>query len=74
MELDKLLNLIDEEANRQKEQARKDFEAGMNDCKAGVYDKWYRYHHQYDGAAYDAGWVEQNKTTQNEKVRFMEND
>lgn len=74
MELDKLLNLIDEEANRKKEQARKDYQMGTLDCKMGLYDKWYRYNRKDDGVAYEAGWVEQNKTTQNEKVRFMEND
>ena len=32
-----------------------DVKAGYNDAKAGVYDKWFRYHRQDDGAAYAAG-------------------
>ena len=32
-----------------------DFEAGKRDRMAGYYDKWYRYNHKDDGAAYDDG-------------------
>lgn len=42
------------------------------DCQAGVYDKWYRYNAANDGMAYDLGWTEQNKTTQNGVVRFID--
>jgi len=33
-----------------------DFNFGKRDKKAGFYDKWYRYNHSDDGAAYDAGF------------------
>lgn len=55
------------------EMAKKNYEAGKRDCKHGIYDKWYRYHTEYDGRAYDLGWVEQNAETQNETVKFLEN-
>lgn len=45
---------------------------GMEDCKLGIYDKWYRYNRPDDGDAYDKGWVAQNARTQNEEVRFLE--
>jgi hypothetical protein len=32
-----------------------DFQAGKRDRMAGYYDKWYRYNHNDNGAAYDAG-------------------
>lgn len=37
------------------ETARKDEQAGYNDRRVGVYDKWYRYNRTDDGAAYDRG-------------------
>jgi hypothetical protein len=52
-------------------QARHDYDQGMNDCKNGIYDKWFRYHRKDDGRAYDLGWVFQNQTTQNETVKFI---
>ena len=45
---------------------------GMEDCKLGIYDKWFRHNRTDDGAAYDKGWVAQNATTQNEEVKFLE--
>lgn len=51
----------------------KDYEAGQRDCKAGIFDKWYRYNRKDDGAEYERGWVEQNKQTQCEKVTFLYN-
>lgn len=51
--------------------ARKDFQKGEIDCKNGIYDKWYRYHREDDGLAYDKGWMFQNGTTQNEEVKFL---
>lgn len=44
---------------------------GMEDCKLGIYDKWFRYNRPDDGAAYDKGWTAQNATTQNEEVKFL---
>ena len=35
--------------------AHNDAEYGRRDRMAGYYDKWYRYNHSDDGAAYDAG-------------------
>ena len=34
--------------------------------------QWYRYNAANDGMAYDLGWTEQNKTTQNGVVRFID--
>lgn len=56
------------------ELAMKHYEAGKCDCNQGIYNKWYRYHTEYGGRAYDLGWVEQNKQTQNEKVLFIKNN
>lgn len=50
----------------------KDYYKGVEDCKVGIYDKWYRYHHSFDGYAYNDGWTAQNSITQNESVRFIE--
>lgn len=48
-----------------------DYEQGINDCKCGIYDKWFRYNHKDEGQAYDLGWMFQNQTTKNEKVLFI---
>lgn len=48
-----------------------DYLQGINDCKCGIYDKWFRYNHKDEGQAYDLGWMFQNQTTQNEKVLFI---
>lgn len=48
------------------------YEAGKRDCQAGIYDKWYRYRAANDGTAYDLGWSEQNKETQNGVIRFID--
>lgn len=36
----------------------RDVYAGRRDAEAGIYDKWYRYHRQDEGTAYDAGWMD----------------
>lgn len=48
-----------------------DYNQGIEDCKNGVYDKWFRYHRKDDGRAYDLGWMFQNESTQNEAVKFI---
>ena len=72
MTLQDLFASIDIEAQNKKAVAEKDYKAGEADCKAGVYDKWYRYNHKDDGLAYDLGWMNANRTIQNEKVIFVE--
>lgn len=62
---------IYEEAKSREDAARRHYEAGKHDCKAGFYDKWYRYNAQNNGLAYDLGWMEQNKETKNGSVRFI---
>lgn len=62
---------IIEQANRRIETAEHDYKQAMNDCKNGIYDKWFRYHRTDDGRAYDMGWMEQNKTTMVERVQFI---
>lgn len=51
--------------------ARHDYQEGVNDCKNGIYDKWFRYNHRDNGRAYDLGWMAQNEITQNEQVSFI---
>lgn len=51
--------------------ARHDYVKGEQDCKAGIYDKWFRYHRDDDGRAYDMGWMEQNQISQVEKIIFL---
>lgn len=70
--LEALLSEIQAKADQAKMTAKRDYEAGMVDCQNGIYDKWYRYNHRDSGRAYDLGWVEQNKTTQNDTVQFIE--
>lgn len=50
----------------------KDYCKGVEDCKHGIYDKWYRYNHPFDGLAYNDGWTNQNSITKNDVVRFIE--
>lgn len=52
-------------------EANEKINQAMNDCKNGIYDKWFRYHRNDDGRAYDLGWMFQNETTQNETVKFV---
>lgn len=49
-----------------------DYYKGVEDCKHGIYDKWFRYNHPFDGSAYNDGWCAQNAITQNDSVRFIE--
>lgn len=65
------LNHIYEEAEQKANVAKSDYQSGKNDCIIGVFDKWYRYNRPYGGLAYELGWVEQNRTTQNDKVDFL---
>ena len=69
--LDLLKQDIMDKANAKIEQAERDYNHGANDCKLGVFDKWYRYNRDDDGRAYETGWVAQNKTTQNDTVIFL---
>lgn len=58
-------------ANEKIEQAEHDYNQAINDCKNGLYDKWFRYHRDDVGHAYDLGWMGQNIKTQNETVKFI---
>ena len=69
--MEALIKAIQTRADEKILTARKDFQKGEIDCKNGIYDKWYRYHREDDGLAYDKGWMFQNKTTQNEEVKFL---
>lgn len=70
--IDDYIKQIHEEAKSREGAARRHYEAGKRDCQAGVYDKWYRYNTRNDGLAYNLGWTEQNKETQNGVVRFID--
>lgn len=56
---------LNAEIEGMKARFEKDVQAGINDAKAGIYDKWYRYHRSDDGAAYDAGWWDAYSTSAN---------
>lgn len=62
---------IRQDAKEREERARRDFRAGIADCKAGQFDKWYRKNRTDEGLAYEAGWLEANEEIQNENVRFI---
>ena len=66
------IQFIKEQSVLREEVAMNHYEAGKRDCQAGYYDKWYRYKSSDDGFAYDLGWNEQNKITQNGTVEFLE--
>lgn len=70
--LEDYINEIKKDAEYRISAAKKHYECGKSDCKAGYYDKWYRYNTPQDGRAYDLGWMEQNAETQNETVQFIE--
>ena len=74
MTLQDLFASIDIEAHTKKAVAEKDYKAGEADCKAGVFDKWYRYNRKDDGLAYNFGWLNANRTIQNDKVSFIQYD
>jgi hypothetical protein len=46
--------------------------AAWSDCQLGIYDKWYRYNHKDNGAAYNTAWMDANKVYQNDNVQFIE--
>lgn len=66
-----LTNQIMESAKAQISLAEHDYQKGIEDCKMGLYDKWYRYHRKDDGISYEKGWVFQNQVTQCETVSFL---
>lgn len=49
-----------------------DYAKGAEDCKHGIYDKWYRYNHSHDGYAYNLGWCVQNSIFQNATIHFID--
>lgn len=59
------------DAQKKIKQCRHDYIQAMEDCKRGIYDKWFRYHREDDGWSYDMGWQFQNQTTQNDTVKFV---
>lgn len=75
MTIDKLISELEEASAKrlaaQIATAEHDYQEGMNDCKNGIYDKWFRYNHHDNGRAYDLGWMAQNEITQNDKVSFI---
>lgn len=74
MTLKQFLASIDEDAKRKKLRAKADFNAAVNDCRCGLYDKWFRYHREDSGLAYDVGWMHANETIKVDKVTFNTED
>lgn len=48
-----------------------DMTAGMNDCKGGIYDKWYTDHRSDYGAAYNQGWRAMNHILGQDNIQFI---
>lgn len=71
MTIESYIEKIHAEAQTRENNALRHYEAGKQDCKLGIYDKWFRYNAADEGTAYDLGWTAQNKETQNETVRFL---
>lgn len=65
------IKFLNEESQRQVDNAWRYYNAGVSDCQAGYYDKWYRYNTPNDGLAYDLGWTSKNKEVQNDVVIFI---
>ena len=43
MKLEELVNEVEERQKETMKQLRHDYVKGMEDCKSGIYDKWFRY-------------------------------
>lgn len=69
--LDDYLSSIQRMADAKKSTAILHYEIGVQDCERGIYDKWYRYHTDHDGFAYDLGWYKANQRFKNEKVTLI---
>ena len=67
---DKVYTQADIDKMEQK-RIKRDRKAGCSDCKAGYYDKWYRYNRKDGGKAYDEGWQEQNSRQYTETLVFI---
>lgn len=55
MKLEELVNEVEERQKETMKQLRHDYVKGMEDCKSGIYDKWFRYNRNDDGWSYDMG-------------------
>ena len=69
--LNHLLSELEQSYKSKSEQITREYEKGVQDCRFGIYDKYYRYNSEDDGFAYDCGWYNQNQETKNEKVTFI---
>lgn len=70
--LEMIISEIKAECEKRILTARDNYSVGRQDCRNGVYDKWYRDHADFNGRAYDAGWHEENKTVRNTRPRIVE--
>lgn len=71
MKLEELVKEVEAQQKETMKQLRHDYVKGMEDCKSGIYDKWFRYNRNDDGWSYDMGWMAQNEKTKNDSVRFI---
>ena len=69
--LEELKKQAVEEAKARISNIEHDYRQAIEDCRNGIYDKWFRYHRNDDGSAYDSGWMQQNHITKNESVLFI---
>ncbi len=72
--LEQYIEQLNKQHQERIEIVKNDYEKGRIDCRAGIYDKFYRYNRTDDGQAYDLGWTNENKFIQNETVKFLYNN
>ena len=71
MTFKELRNQLYNEYKKNCDRLEHDFKAGSNDCKNGIYDKWYRYNRKDHGYYYDQGWMETNLSVKNDEIEFI---
>lgn len=71
MKLKEILQIEENKFKQNCELIKHDYQAGLNDCTNGIYDKWYRYNRKDHGYIYDMGWMETNFIVKNDNVEFI---
>lgn len=72
--LEQYIEQLNKQHQERIEIAKNDYEKGRIDCRAGIYDKFYRYNRTDDGQSYDLGWTNENEFIKNETVKFLYNN
>ena len=72
--LEQYIEQLNKQHQERIEIVKNDYEKGQIDCRAGIYDKFYRYNITDDGQSYDLGWTNEHEFVQNEIVKFLYNN